>query len=257
MSTKFLEVYVDLLTNGIETSPRGARVKELEKYQFTLAPYERFTSFNARKMNFNYLKKEWLWYLSADPFDDMITDHAQMWKDIRQPDGRFFSNYGQYWFGKQEGLKWVIQELTRDPDSRRAVIPMLNFTHLFPSNKDVVCTEAITFRIRDNKLNMTVNMRSNDAIWGMTNDVACFSFLWEVTATLLQREMGTYCHKADSLHVYERHFQMLEDLVEEGVEGYTEYTDCPKMTQDDAIYQYAGLGYQGPFMEWLNDSTDS
>ena len=144
----------------------------------------------------------------------------------------------------------MIEELRRDPDSRRAVIPMLNTSHLFPRNKDVVCTESISFRIRDGKLNMSVNMRSNDAVWGMTNDVACFSFLHELVAGLLGVELGRYRHKADSLHVYERHFKMVETIIEQGETGH--YTiDCPRMDSNDIVYQYTGMGEPREFGKWL------
>jgi thymidylate synthase len=238
------------MEHGNVIRPRGQEVKELEDYQIILDPYERFTNFEARHMSFNYLAAEWAWYLGADPFDTMISDKAQMWRDIQQPDGSFFSNYGQYWFGPQQGVRWVVEELTRDPDSRRAVIPMLNKDHLFAKNKDVVCTEAINFRIRNGALNMTVNMRSNDAVWGMTNDIACFSFLQELVAGILEVPMGRYCHKADSLHVYARHYKMLENILDQGEDGYTEI-DCPKMDGDDLAYQYMRKRKLGPFCKWL------
>lgn len=235
---------------GALTSPRGQKVLEIEDYIIDLDPYERFTSFQARKMSLSYLATEWHWYLTGDPFDDIVADKAQMWKDIQQPDGSFFSNYGQYWFGHQQGVKWVIDELRRDPMSRRAVIPMLNKSHLFKRNKDVVCTESISFRIREGKLNMSVNMRSNDAVWGMTNDVACFSFLHELVAGLIGVPVGRYRHKADSLHIYERHFEMVQRIIDQGEEGH--YTiDCPRMDSMDVNFQYTGAGRPGEFVHWM------
>ena len=221
----FMCVYEDILHMGSLTEPRGMKVLELEDYQFTLQPYDRFTSFEARKMSMDYIRAELIWYIRGNPFDDMITDHAQIWTDIRQPAGNFFSNYGQYIFGEQNGAQFVVDELIKDIDSRRAVIPLLNKHHMFHDNKDVVCTYSMSFRIRDSKLNMSVNMRSNDAVWGMTNDVACFSLIHEMILQNLRGhmpsvEMGTYTHKVDSLHVYERHFDMLHKLVLDGVKGY-------------------------------------
>lgn len=222
----FLCVYQDLLALGKVCGPRGKETLELEDYQFTLQPFDRFTSFRARKLSLDYIKAELIWYIGGNPYDTMITEHAQIWKDIRQPSGEFFSNYGQYIFGKQNGAQFVVDELLMDQDSRRAVIPLLNASHLFHNNKDVVCTYSMSFRIRNNRLNMSVNMRSNDAMWGMTNDVACFSFIHEIiwnmiTAHMPSIEMGHYTHKVDSLHVYERHYAMLSQLVNDGLNGYT------------------------------------
>lgn len=258
----FLAVYQDLLLTKEDIAPRKERTKEIQDYVFILAPYERFTSFKARNMSMDYIKAEFKWYMSGDPYNDMITEHAQIWKDIRQPDGRFFSNYGHYIFGTQGGAQFVVDELVIDRDSRRAVIPLLNASHLFHENKDVVCTYSIGFRIRNNFFNMSVNMRSNDAIWGMTNDVACFSLIHETIFTMVKShipdiEMGYYCHKVDSLHVYERHWDMLAQIVEDGSAGYKKI-EIPRILNHEEILQLQRhLAYNGPitrsfeFTDWL------
>jgi thymidylate synthase len=261
----FCEVYQDILGVGKISSPRGQKIMELEDYQFTLQPYDRFTSFRCRNLSMDYIKAELTWYLRADPYDSMITEHAQIWKDIRQDDGRFFSNYGQYIFGYQNGAQFVIDELRADIDSRRAVIPLLNASHLFHSNKDVVCTYSISFRVRDNKLNMSVNMRSNDAIWGMTNDVACFSFIHEIVHSMLTEYMpivklGTYTHKVDSLHVYERHFNLLKNLANNGPDEYYKI-EVPRVEGITEVYELLDFLQNGacfkshrPFTDWLLNS---
>jgi len=263
----FSEVYQDIFNLGKIYSPRGMKVIELEDYMFTLQPYDRFTSFKPRSINLEYIKAELIWYIRADPYDDMITEFAQIWKDIKQPDGRFFSNYGQYIFGhragdSRNGAQFVVDELTLDRDSRRAVIPLLAAHHLFQSNKDVVCTYSISFRIRNDRLNMSVNMRSNDAIWGMTNDVACFSFIHEIIYHMLKAhvpdiELGTYTHKVDSLHVYGRHFELLEQLVNCSRRDYVRI-DVPKITSAHEVQelfyrlkQNIPISRNYPFTQWL------
>lgn len=221
----FVRVYRDLNQHGVLVSPRGQNVVELEDYQFTLQPYERLTSFRARKLNLAYCIEEFLWYLRGDRHDTSIEKHATMWAKIKDPaDQGFNSNYGQYIFGEEQ-FTWVVQELSRDPDSRRASMVLLQRRHLRETNPDVVCTYGINFRIRRDKLKMSVSMRSNDAIFGMTNDVFCFSMLHEMVLIYLRSrlphlELGTYTHKVDSLHVYERHWPMLAQLACEGEEGY-------------------------------------
>lgn len=259
----FSAVYQDLLLNGARNqAPRGASTIELQDYIFVLDPYERLTSFTARNINMDYIRAELRWYLSGDPYNDMITEHAQIWKDIRQPDGRFYSNYGHYIFGKPAGAQFVVDELIIDRDSRRAVIPLLSRVHLFHENKDVVCTYSMGFRIRNNQLNMSVNMRSNDAIWGMTNDVACFSLIHEIIHIMVKSHlpdvnMGYYCHKVDSLHVYERHFDMLEQLVKEGKKGFYKI-NIPRILNYEEINQLQEHLVEGKpihrnfeFTDWL------
>lgn len=227
----FARMYQDLRVAEM-SAPRGSRILELEDYQFVLDMSDSpLTAFPARKLNLNYAKAEMRWYLRGRADDRSIEEHASMWPKIIQPDGTYFSNYGQYIFGQKQ-YDWVVEELFRDRDSRRASIVLLRSDHLFESNRDVVCTYGMNFRIRQDRLNMSVSMRSNDAIFGTTNDVFCFSVVYRMVFAALKFSWypellpGRYTHKVDSLHVYERHWPMLDQLVDDSLKGY-EKIDVP------------------------------
>ena len=69
-------------------------------------------------------------------------------------------------------------------------------------------------------------MRSNDAIFGTSNDVFAFSCLYRILFGALKATRfphlapGRYVHRVDSLHVYERHWDMLKRILLEGMNGY-------------------------------------
>lgn len=221
----FLKMYRDL-KDGSMVSPRGQRVLEVEDYRLDLDMNDSpCTSFEARKMSLDYAKAEFWWYLRGDKFDRSIEKHATMWPKLVQPDGSYLSNYGQYIFGDRQ-FDWVVEELCRDQHSRRASIVLLRREHVFAENKDVVCTYGINFRIRQSRLNMSVSMRSNDAIFGTTNDVFAFSCLYRMVFAALRFTScpllapGRYVHRVDSLHVYERHWDMMEKILFKGIDGY-------------------------------------
>ncbi len=271
---RFLSFYKDLKTKGQLTSPRGQKVLEIQDYMLVMGPRDRFTSYKARKFNLDYAKFEMLWYLTGDRYNRMITKSASMWEELEVPDGGgWHSNYGQYWFnldfmpGGGSGMDWVVDTLFKDKDSRQAVIPMLSVNHLYPDNKDVVCTESISFRIRDDRLHMSVNMRSQDAMWGFTNDTFCFSILHEMVYTMLVDKydnllMGSYCHKVDSMHVYERHFDMLDQILDEGQDGYYEVY-CPMIYDKREVINLLDFRAEDSdssnhlFTEWINDNKYS
>ena len=82
-----------------------------------------------------------------------------------------------------------------------------------------MCTLNGVFQIRDNKLNFTVDMRSNDVFFGLTFDYPFFTILQQQMHTLLKKvypdlELGTYTHIAHSLHMYERDFDKVEKMLE-------------------------------------------
>lgn len=240
-----------------QSAPRGQLVRDLRGAVLMFDLNEPLlTSFEHRKLNLNYCKREWLWYLGADPYDDSIVEHAKMWAKLKQPDGRYFSNYGYYIFGGSSSqFAYALHQLETDPDSRRASIVLLDRDHLFFENVDTVCTYAINFAIVRGCLNMIVHMRSNDIVFGLTNDAFCFSQIAEfMFRKLLQKyptlSRGTYAHVVDSLHVYERHFEMLHQIVREP--NWTSI-DVPRPTLQEvqSLINSRGKSGEGAYCEWL------
>lgn len=245
-----------------EVEIRGQKCRNLHNMAVILdARMCPITSFKARKLNLQYAKREWLWYLGADPKDDSIQEHASMWKKLQQPDGSFYSNYGQYMFGKDdEGhtqFSYVVKTLKADPNSRRATMMLLQREHLFEDNVDTVCTYAINFTIENGYLHMTVMMRSNDVIFGFTNDAFCFWQLYLFVYTVLAKTMpnlkpGEYTHFTNSMHVYDRHYAMIKQLVSETNYGYYK-VDVPDVSAEEVLELLINRGKSGggAYGEWL------
>lgn len=256
-SKPFVKIYNDL-NYGHYVEPRGELIIELENYSYELDPYVRFQNFESRKLNLDYIKTEFLWYLKGDRFDSSICDHAKIWKSVINKDGSINSNYGQYIFGKINQFDIVVNLLKNDKDSRRASIMILDNDHLKSDTNDVPCTYSINFRIRNNKLNMTVHMRSQDAIYGMGNDAPAFSFIHEMMLNALKRYYpdlgyGKYFHSADSFHVYKRHFLMLDKLKSY---DYYEIVNCPKISGPDEVdylrnFNFLNIPNEFKFTYWL------
>jgi len=229
MST-FNGMYHRIKKHGKIISPRGQKTLEIENAVTVFQPYERFANFPSRKLSLNYVREELLWYLKGDREDLSICDSAKLWREMIT-DGKINSNYGHAIF-RQKQLDYAVDCLTKDPDSRRALIVILDREHLYPENKDVPCTVSLSFRIRDDKLCATAHMRSADAIYGTGNDIPFFSFVQECVLTYLNSRftvpfgMGTLTLFAESLHVYEKHWQMLEKLLVESPAP----VDCPKLS---------------------------
>lgn len=213
-----------------------------------------------RKLNLKYAVEEFLWYCRADRHDDSITKHATMWKKLKQPDGGFNSNYGQYLFNPRQPdfesqFQFCVSELSRNRDSSRASMVLLKSEHLYGSNTDVVCTYAIAFNIRGDELNMHVYMRSNDVVFGLTNDAFCFNMIQRLVCAELRRvypnlQVGEYRHSAFTLHVYSRHFEMVNTI--ENMNYGRDYVEInpPMMDADDVEFLLYNLGNGGAFVAW-------
>ena len=111
------------------------------------------------------------------------------------------SNYGYQW-QRNGQLDYVINELIRNPSSRRAVLSIYDGKEHKEYEKDTPCTLNIILDIDNGVLNMTVLMRSNDLWYGFCNDQFCFSNLQIHIANVLGIEIGWYYHFAHNLHLY-------------------------------------------------------
>jgi thymidylate synthase len=197
------------------------KVKETLGVSFKVKdPRRRWTYNPARKFKHQYAIAEALWYLSGDDSTEWISYYAPFWRDISDDGETANSAYGARIFrphariaaGRFTQWEWVKSELQRDPDSRRAIIHIKSPIDSLDAVKDVPCTLALQFMIRDGGLHMVVNMRSSDLILGIANDVPAFTFLQELMALELGLDLGEYIHVSNSLHVYERHWDMLDQM---------------------------------------------
>jgi thymidylate synthase len=162
------------------------------------------------------------WYLHRDNDISYINKFSNFWKGItNQGTNQINSNYGALVINNEQ-IGWVVDSLLADNNSRQAIMFFNQPKFQFKGNKDFVCTMYANFFIRDNKLNMKIQMRSNDVFYGLTFDAPFFSFLMQSVYLILKKddkytslELGDYYHFADNLHFYERHFELTEKIKQE------------------------------------------
>ena len=133
-------------------------------------------------------------------------------------------------------LDFVVDELKRNPWSRRAVIDIRDNSDDMYSD-DPACWQHAQFFIRDNKLHMKVLFRSNDACKAAFMNAFALIMIQKRIADKLGVEVGTYTHRANSFHCYERDFEMLKGYVDRIVSGTNltySYEDDWKELMDEA-----------------------
>lgn len=123
-----------------------------------------------------------------------------------------------------EQLPEIVNKLKYNLDTRQAALNIYSTKYGLMDTKDVPCTLALHFLVRENKLNLTVYMRSNDLFWGFQYDVFMFTALQEIVANELGLELGFYTHCPTSLHVYDYHWDMLGRISKETI------TYCPPIS---------------------------
>lgn len=165
---------------------------------------------------------ELLWYLSKNNRLDFIEYYISKYSQESDDNETIRGGYGPRIFNmhdKYDQLQAVINLLRNSPHSRRGVIQIFDASDTETKYKEIPCTCTMQFAIRNNKLNMYVSMRSNDAYIGLSHDIFAFTMLQEIVARTLNVELGTYNHSVASLHLYLNHKKEALEYLNEGFQS--------------------------------------
>lgn len=169
-------------------------------------------------VNEDWNARELAWYQSMSlNVYDIPPPVPAVWKSVATPDGYINSNYGWCIWSNDNGGQYVntLRELQRNPDSRRACMiytrPSMWRDYNRNGMSDFMCTFATQHFIRDGVLVSIVNMRSNDAVFGYKGDYAWQKHVHDKLASELSIPGGEIIWNAGSLHVYERHFDLVKN----------------------------------------------
>lgn len=177
------------------------------------------------KLNQDYIERELKWYLSQSRYvADIPGKTPLIWEAVADENGMINSNYGWAIFSEENGNQFanVVKHLIENPYTRRANMiytrPSMHTDYNANGMSDFMCTNNVQYQIRDGKLNAVVHMRSNDAIFGYRNDWAWQDYVLSRLVDTLQSheimvEKGDIYWCADSLHVYQRHFGLIEQYI--------------------------------------------
>lgn len=190
--------------NLINAIGEPVSTRELLGYSLIFQPeyHNKITLLN-RKWRFEKNLAEFFWYMSGSNKVEAIVPYFKNWAKF-ETNGLVNSNYGRYW---RQAFEYLYNELANDKYSRRAVINIYDVKNHENFKKDTPCTLSYQFIIRNDRLNMFVNMRSNDLWYGFCNDQFNNSLFHQLMLNTLrciypELDMGQYWHSATSMHVY-------------------------------------------------------
>jgi thymidylate synthase len=204
--------------NDFVTDKGGAKVIEILNASFVADEECIFGNVNE-----DYVKRELEWYRSMSlNVNDIPGGAPAIWKQVADKNGMINSNYGWCIYSEENGYQFtkVVEELVASPLSRRATMiyirPTMHEDYKSNGMSDFMCTYSTQYYIREGKLHASVFMRSNDAVYGYKNDYAWQRYVQKEVLQAINGRCGTVYGLGDlywnagSLHVYERHFDLVK-----------------------------------------------
>jgi len=183
-----------------------ANTKALFNIGFYLQnPLDNIITNPERDWKLEYAEAEWQWYLSGDrnikKLGKIYGKIPPIWERMADHRGRVNSNYGWQWL-RNDQYEYIIDKLKHENDTRHAAISIYDGKENIEYENDTPCTYAVQFTIINDRLCMSVYMRSNDLWYGFCNDQYCFSMLQKKVSEDVNKEVGWYYHHAHNMHIY-------------------------------------------------------
>lgn len=214
-------------------APRGLPIREKVDYSFTVLnpTSESIKTADAERNNViaDYTGKEFNLYDSGTNAASEFAKASKFWSKLSNPDGTINSAYGfllwknysctsNFSNRAMTPWEWAKESLLADKDTRQAILRFNLPEHCWIGNKDFTCTLTGNFLIRNDKLLLTMVMRSNDVVYGLAYDLPWFcclmdKMLEELKPTYPNLQKGTYTHFAHSMHAYEKDAEVIQKMI--------------------------------------------
>jgi len=183
---------------------------------YTVDLSEGFPLLTTKKMQWKSLLHEVLWYLSGENHIRNLRQHTKIWDAWADEDGNLETAYGYYWrhfpsaqkdknghwqIKEVDQIQYVIDEIMRNPSSRRLVVSAWEPGNATTS-KLPPCHYSFVFNVNSGKLNCHLTQRSGDIALGIPFNLAAYSLLTQVIAQQVGLELGEFAHTIIDAHIY-------------------------------------------------------
>lgn len=220
----FLSINEEIITNPeYRSTSRLGDMLEIQSLAYVVSnptTYQ-FTNNEIGRLNYDYADKFYLWMVSGSTDNEsLLKDYPNIARFMEKPKSLDLPANFNTFYGPRilEQLPHIIKELKNNPDTRRAVISILDKSDSLLLDKpdetlEFPCCDSATFSIREGKLNIHLHMRSQNMGQVLKLDM----YLWGRFQTQIAEELGLPVGKFTSTivsaHVFEKDITYLNDLI--------------------------------------------
>lgn len=231
---QYKELLQRVLDEGTTKPNRtGEDTISLFHHSYVVDLREGFPLLTGKKINFDNILFELLWFLSGDSKIDFLHKHGiRFWDAWDEGDGQLPKAYGEYWraypvheehdsLDKFVGNKWhlrgfdqfaaIINELKTNPNSRRMVM-----TNWYPPSawaaKLPPCHLMCIFNVQYDEdgfkyLNLELLQRSCDVPIGVPFNIGSYALLLELVSHLVGIPARYFAHTLVDVHIYKNQLE--------------------------------------------------
>jgi len=228
----YLDLVNTVLKDGVKRTNRtGVDTIMYFGYHYKVNLNQGFPLLTTKKVFFNSVIHELLWYLKGETHIRNLRQHTKIWD-------AWTSKEKNWEIGKMYGYQWVkwekfsedlnsgkinktyinqieetIKLIKNNPDSRRMVVTAWN-----PSVLDEIalpsCHAFFIFSVTNGQLNCHLTQRSGDIALGIPFNLACYATLTQMIAQETNLELGEFSHYINDAHIYENHIDGLQEQLQ-------------------------------------------
>ena len=209
----YLDLLRHVLDHGAEKSDRtGTGTLSVFGWQMRFNLADGFPLVTTKKLHLKSIVHELLWFLRGETNIGYLKEHGVgIWDEWADANGDLGPVYGKQWRSWARGdgtavdqIAWVVDEIKRNPDSRRLVVSAWNVADL-PQMALQPCHALFQFHVAGGRLSCQLYQRSADIFLGVPFNIASYALLTHMIAQVCGLTRGYLVHTLGDAHLYKNH----------------------------------------------------
>ena len=212
---QYLDLLKHIMDNGTSKSDRtGTGTRSCFGHQLRFNLQEGFPLVTTKRLHLKSIIYELLWFLKGETNTHYLKEHGvSIWDEWADENGELGPVYGKQW-RRWEGadgkvydqVEALIDQLKRNPDSRRMIISAWNVAEL-DQMALMPCHCLFQFYVADGKLSCQLYQRSADVFLGVPFNIASYALLTMMIAQVCDLQPGEFVHSFGDVHLYNNHVE--------------------------------------------------
>ncbi len=212
---QYLELLRHVLEHGTEKDDRtGTGTRSVFGWQMRFDLAQGFPLLTTKKLHLRSIVHELLWFLRGDTNIAYLKENkVGIWDEWADADGELGPVYGRQWrsWAAADGrcidqMRWLVDEIRRNPDSRRLVVSAWNVGEL-DRMALMPCHTLFQFYVAKGRLSCQLYQRSGDIFLGVPFNIASYALLTHMVAQATGLAPGDFIHTLGDAHLYRNHFE--------------------------------------------------